>query len=30
MKDKEFSELYKEYQEFVKLFEEKKENNPTK
>ena len=29
-KDKEFSELYKEYQEFVKLFEEKKENNPTK
>jgi hypothetical protein len=27
--DKEFSELYKEYQEFVKLFEEKKENNPT-
>jgi cell division protein FtsB len=27
--DKEFSKLYKEYQEFVKLFEEKKENNPT-
>ena len=28
-KDKDFSELYKEYQEFAKLFADKKDSNPT-